>query len=131
MNENLKRIFDEIKNNKKISLDQLKILFEEFKERFWKALQIVLERSVKNYRFTPSNRIAWVVVGKKRDYLIISDLYCSCDDFYLNIVIRKTAKMCYHLLSKVLATALEYYEEIIVEDERYDQLMKDWKQINQ
>jgi len=129
MNENLRSIFDEITLDKKLSLVQLKILSEEFEERFWKALQKVMEQGVKKYNFIPSNRIVWIVIGNKRDYLIISDLYCSCDDFYLNVVVRKTAKMCYHLLSKVLATAFGFYEEITVEDERYDQLMKDWKRI--
>jgi len=129
MNDQLKTIFDEIQTDKKISFDHFKFLSQEFDERFWRALQIVIEQGVKKYRFIPSNRVAWIVVGKKRDYLIISDLYCPCDDFYLSVVIRKTAKMCYHLLSKVLATAFEYYEEITVEDERYDQLMKDWKEI--
>ncbi len=129
MHGNLKKVFDEIRLDKKISIDQMHFFFKEFDERFWKALQTVLERGIKKYTFVPSNRIAWIVVGKKRDYLIISDLYCSCEDFYLNVVVRKSAKMCYHLLSKVLANIFEDYEKITVEDERYDQLMKDWKQI--
>ena len=54
---------------------------------------------------------------------------CPCEDFYLNVVIRKTSKMCYHLISKILADKLDYYEEIKVEDKRFDELMKDWKQI--
>jgi predicted nucleic acid-binding Zn finger protein len=129
MHENLKKVFDEIRIDKKVSLDQMNYFVKEFDERFWKALQKVLEHGVKKYTFSPSNRTAWIVVGNKRDYLIISDLYCSCEDFYLNVVVRKAAKMCYHLLSKVLATTFEEYEQITVEDERYDQLMKDWKRI--
>jgi predicted nucleic acid-binding Zn finger protein len=129
MHGNLKKVFDEIRIDKKISLDQMNYFVKEFDERFWKALQKVLERGVKKYTFVPSNRTVWIVVGNKRDYLIISDLYCSCEDFYLNVVVRQTAKMCYHLLSKVLATTFEDYEQITVEDDRYEQLMKDWKRI--
>jgi predicted nucleic acid-binding Zn finger protein len=129
MRGKLKSVFDAIRIDKKISLDHMHYFFEEFDERFWRALQNVLERGVKKYIFVPSNRTAWIVVGNKRDYLIISDLYCSCEDFYLNVVVRKTAKMCYHLLSKVLATTFEDYEQITVEDDRYEQLMNDWKRI--
>ena len=129
MHGNLKKVFDELRIEKKFSLDQMHFFVEEFNDRFWKALQKVLERGVKKYTFVPSNRTAWIVVGNKRDYLIISDLYCSCEDFYLNVVVRKFTKMCYHLLSKVLATTFEEYEKITVEDARYEQLMKDWKQI--
>ncbi|MFX1294340.1 MAG: hypothetical protein ACFFD2_05740 [Promethearchaeota archaeon] len=127
MNNELEKILDEIKNNKNFSPDHLKFFIEEFNERFWKALRKVLENGVKKYNFKPSNRIVWIVIGNTRDYLILSNLYCPCEDFYVKVVIQKKARMCYHLLSKILADNLDYYEKINIEDERYDNLMKDWK----
>ena len=106
----------------------MEYLTELLNKRFFKALRAVRERRVKKYVFTPSNRVVWIVIGNLRDYLIISDLYCACEDFYLNVVIRKSAKLCYHLLSKIFAEYFQNYETIQVEDERFDQLMRDWKQ---
>ena len=125
--QKLEIILEEIKKDKKFSTEHLKFFVEEFKERFWRALREVVTKGVKKYIFNPSNRIVWIVLGNKRDYLILSDLYCNCEDFYVKIVVQKTAKMCYHLLSKILAEYLDYYETFNVEDERYDELMDEWK----
>ena len=125
----LENILAEIKSDKNFSLQHLKFFIQVFNDRFWRALQNLLSSSVKKYVFHPSNRVEWIVVGKTRDYLIISNLYCSCDDFYVKVVVQKNAKMCYHLLSKLLGEALGNYEQINVEDERYDELMRDWKQL--
>ena len=127
MSNQLNKIMDAVKTDKKLSVEHLKYLVQEFDERFWRALRNFLFFGVKKYHFLPSNRIVWVVVGKGRDYLILSDLYCNCEDFYVKVVVQKSAKICYHLLAKILADNFEYYEEIRVEDERYEHLMKDWK----
>lgn len=122
-------VLEKVKKNRCISGRELEELAEKFGERFWKALRAVVERRVKKYVFNPSKRILWVVVGKRRDYLIISNFYCSCDDFYLNVVIRKNAPMCYHLLSKQLAEALSIYDTYFVSDDEYEPLIEEWKGI--
>lgn len=127
MSYELNKIMEDIKKDKRISLEHLKYLAEEFDERFWKSFRNLLSYGVKKYHFIPSNRIVWIVIGKGRDYLILSDLYCNCEDFYVKVVVQKSAKICYHLLAKLLADSFNYYEEIHVEDERFEQLMKDWK----
>ena len=129
MDKELEEILAEIKDDKKFSLQHLKFFIEGFNDRFWRALHNLLSNSVKKYVFQPSNRVEWIVIGKNRDYLIVSNLYCSCDDFYVKVVVQKSAKMCYHLLSKILADILDYHEQINVEDERYEELMKDWKHL--
>ncbi len=129
MDKKFGEILKEMKATQSFSIPDLKYLVDEFDERFWRALLNMLAKNVKKYIFIPSNRVSWIVIGKSRDYLILSNLYCPCEDFYLNVVTRKTAKMCYHLLSKILAENLQFFEEIKVEDERYDELMKDWKQL--
>ena len=98
-----------------------------FKDRFWKAIHTIAEKRVKKYIFQPSNRIRWIVVGRERDYLILSDHYCSCQDFYIKVVIQQEIKFCYHLLAKILAESLDVYTEIRVEDNRFFDLMENWK----
>ncbi len=128
MDSEFEKTLIEMKKDKKFSPENLKLLFQIFEDRLWRALLNLIESSVKKYVFSPSNRIAWIVIGRSKDYLIKPKLYCPCEDFYLNVVVRKNAKMCYHLLSQVLAENLEYYEKITVEDARYDELLNDWKQ---
>jgi len=101
----------------------------EFGERFWRALRAVAERRVKKYVFEPSGRRLWVVVGRRQDYLIISDFYCSCEDFYLNVVVRRKTFMCYHLLAKRLAEALKVYETYMLSDEEFEPLVEEWKSL--
>ncbi|MHA1129224.1 MAG: hypothetical protein ACTSQI_10240 [Candidatus Helarchaeota archaeon] len=129
MDRDFEQIIDEIRKNQSLSLIHLQYLVDEFNDRFWRALRNLLSQGVKKYIFLPSNRIIWIVVGKTKDYLILSNLFCPCEDFYLNVVNRKSTKMCYHLLSKILAETLHFFEEIHVEDERYEELMKDWKKL--
>jgi predicted nucleic acid-binding Zn finger protein len=59
------------------------------------------------------------------DYLVIDDFYCSCDDFYLNVIIRRKCASCYHLLAKVIADALDIYESVESNDEAYLPLVRE------
>ncbi|MHA1348701.1 MAG: hypothetical protein ACTSQM_02950 [Candidatus Odinarchaeia archaeon] len=131
MSEESPSIFSSIKRKKCISGDELVQLSSKYGERFWKALKAVVEGCVKKYVFKPSGRVEWIVVGVNRDYLIIPDFYCSCRDFYVNVVTRKKAKFCYHILAKFLAESLNLYHTYHVEDDKYEVLMKEWKAIEQ
>jgi predicted nucleic acid-binding Zn finger protein len=89
----------------------------------------VQEQRVKKYVFSPSGRIVWIVVGKERDYQIMSAAgFCSCDDFYFRVMGRE-ANICYHLIAQKLAEALELYDKIEEEDRLYDCLMEEWKKV--
>jgi len=107
----------------------LEALASTYEERFWRALKIVSERGVKQYVFEPSKRTLWIVVGKEKDYLVLSDFYCSCKDFYLNAVIRQKNQLCYHLLAKIIGKALNVYEKLKVPDSQFPELMDEWRLI--
>ncbi|MHA1840062.1 MAG: hypothetical protein ACTSVM_03380 [Candidatus Ranarchaeia archaeon] len=117
----------EIQRNKYISGKNLVALADLYKERFWRAIQAVAEQRVKRYVFQPSQRVRWIVVGRERDYLILPEHYCSCQDFYIKVVIHRQIRFCYHLISMLIAEALGLYSDIKVEDERYFDLMQSWK----
>jgi len=109
----------------------LESLVQEYGDRFWRALRAVGEHAVNKYIFQPSGQVAWIVVGKSREYLIsLEDKYCPCDDFYLNVVLKKKFDVCYHILAKMLAVSLNIYNEYKVEDERYPDLIEEWKDIS-
>jgi len=114
----------QIKQTRYISGKNLLSMSSKYGERFWKGIRAAIEGCVKKYAFSPSGREVWTVHGKKMDYLVIDDLYCGCDDFYLNVVIRRKFPCCYHLLAKVMAEALELYESIASNDSTYLTLMR-------
>jgi predicted nucleic acid-binding Zn finger protein len=73
--------------------------------------------------------VVWIVVGRKRDYLILpAARFCSCDDFYYSVMEGK-AFLCYHLIAQKLAEALGRYDQIEEDDDLYEVLMKEWKEV--
>ncbi|MHA1143306.1 MAG: hypothetical protein ACTSRW_01075 [Candidatus Helarchaeota archaeon] len=111
-----------------ISGKLLNELTEHYGERFFKAFRVILEKRVLKYMFHPSNRVVWIVLGKKRDYLTIKNKYCNCDDFYMNVM-NKKSEICYHLLARLLAEPLNLFKVYEVSDENYKNLMKEWRNI--
>ncbi|MFX1565933.1 MAG: hypothetical protein ACFFCH_08085 [Promethearchaeota archaeon] len=129
MNDELESTIAAIKKSHAISGSDLQTLTQYCGDRFWKALQAVAQDLVKKYVFEPSGREAWVVVGKSRDYRVLSELYCDCEDFYINVIVKRTADLCYHILAQTLAEALDLYSEIRIDDMRYDTLRAEWEMI--
>ncbi|MHA1300689.1 MAG: hypothetical protein ACTSO9_14825, partial [Candidatus Helarchaeota archaeon] len=101
MSRKIDVIISDIEKSGSISGKNLEALVQEYGDRFWRALRAVGERAVNKYIFKPSGQIVWIVVGKTREYLIsLNDKYCPCDDFYVNVVLKKKSDICYHILAK-------------------------------
>ncbi|NHI93573.1 MAG: hypothetical protein EAX96_13885 [Candidatus Lokiarchaeota archaeon] len=110
-----------------IILDKIQV---DFEKRYEKALQAINEERVHKYIFEPSNRIVWIVTGTERDYWIIPDIYCNCNDFYINVISKNKYDACYHLLAKVLSEKLgNKYKVWKLKDDRYINLMNEWKSL--
>ncbi len=123
----LNALCKEAKAEGKLIGENLTALYEVFGQRFTKAFQALKEKRVKKYVFKPSGRVVWIVVGKERDYLIMSEAeFCSCDDFYFR-VLDKEIHLCYHLIAQKIANILEWYETIEERDKLHDSLMNEWK----
>ena len=117
----------ELESVNEANLQKIKTVYGKRLER---ALNTIEGDRVHKYIFEPSNRIIWVVTGNERDYWIIPDIYCNCNDFYMNVVSKKKYDACYHLLAKVLAERLDHkYKTWNVKDDRYLNLMKEWKEV--
>ncbi|MEM2961345.1 MAG: hypothetical protein QXU67_07040 [Candidatus Bathyarchaeia archaeon] len=125
--EVLRSICKEAKEMGKLTGEHLMRLTAVFGQRFQKAWEAIRDNRVKKYFFKPSGRIVWVVVGRERDYLVMSDAeFCSCDDFYYNVMSGK-AHLCYHLIGQKLAESLGWFDEIEEDDDMYNFLMNEWK----
>jgi len=107
---------------------------QELKERLRKRLGVrydhaeraVSSGAVKKYRFLPSGRTVWIVVGKEKEYYVLPEIYCQCDDFYINVVVNKKFGACYHLLAQALAEILVKYEEFTPSDNDFIRLNSEW-----
>jgi len=98
-------------------------------KRLKKAIETVNRGRVKKYVFVPSGRVTWIVVGRRRDYWVIPRLYCSCDDFYINVISRRSAPLCYHLLAQAIAEKLGKYDVFNVSDEEGKRLEEEWRKV--
>jgi len=100
-------------------------LSEAFGQRAAKALEALKEGRIKKYVFKPSGRVVWIVVGKRRDYLVMPAIdYCSCYDFYFQF---DRGHVCYHIIAQKLAEATGRFDAFEDDDQFYDVLIKEWK----
>ena len=125
----LKSICEKAKEEGKLTGKNLTKLHEVFGERLTRAFEALKENRVKKYIFKPSGRVVWIVVGKKKDYLLMPEAgFCPCDDFYFRVMDGEV-HLCYHLIAQKIAVALKWYDEIEESDELYDSLTKEWGEI--
>jgi len=121
----LEAVCREIQTEGAVSEAHLKRLSEVFGQRAARAWEAVREGRIKKYVFKPSNRVVWIVVGKRRDYLIMPAAdYCSCDDFYFQF---DHGHLCYHIVAQKLAEAAEKFDLFEDDDQFFDVLIKEWK----
>ena len=127
--DTLKKICKEAKSSGLVTGVQLTQLSVVFGSRFTKAWEAINDGRIKKYVFEPSGRIAWVVIGKEREYLVMPAAdFCSCDDFYFRVMDREV-HLCYHLIGQKLAEALMWYDLINERDELYTSLMEEWRKV--
>ena len=91
----------------------------------------VLSRGVKKYKYRPSNRTIWAVMGKAREieYLIYPRIYCSCFNFYKQVLQFNKKKLvyCKHILAQILSDILKNYQEIELDDTNFSKRIKELK----
>jgi len=109
----------------KISELNVNRLSEAFGQRFTRALEALDEGRIKKYVFMPSGRVVWIVVGRRRDYLVMPAIdYCSCYDFYFQF---DRGHVCYHIIAQKLAEATGRFDVFEDDDQFYNVLIKEWK----
>ncbi len=123
----LKEICREIQMGKQVTDAHLNRLSLAFGSRFDKAWEALREGRIKKYVFKPSGRTVWIVVGKRRDYLVMPEAeFCSCEDFYFKF---DKGHLCYHIIAQKLAEATDQFDLFEDDDRFYDVLIKEWKAV--
>ncbi|TXT66527.1 MAG: hypothetical protein BAJALOKI1v1_280026 [Promethearchaeota archaeon] len=78
-----------------------------------------LERGITKYIYTPSERIVWTAMGTEREYLLYPQLFCSCIDFYKEVVIKRSRKFCKHLIAQIISIHLNTYQTVKLKDHEF------------
>lgn len=119
----------ELKRIAKEQLGQNDIEFfrERYGKRFVRAYRAFEESRVTKYVFRPSESVKWTVKGRKRQYLVIPEIFCTCRDFYQSVVINGEAKMCYHLLAQQIAAIRKHHNTIDSTDAERRKLYSEWR----
>lgn len=105
---------NEVKMLSKDELTQSDIEYfrAKYGKRFVRALRAVEEGRVAKHRFQPSQTTRWIVRGKRREYLVVPRVFCTCRSFYHSVVVDREANMCYHLLAQRIAEIRDQHKTI-------------------
>ena len=117
-------VYSKAKNKKVIDDELISFIDSIFPNKVDKVLEVV-KKGVTKYSYKPSNRVIWVALGKKCEHMIFPRLYCSCQDFYKNVVIQRKRGFCKHLLAQAICEGLDDFNELDLEDEDFNTLVED------
>ena len=114
-------------SKEELTQDDIEHFKQKYGKRFVRALRSVEEKRVLKYNFKPSSSTTWIVRGRRREYLVIPETYCTCRSFYQEVVISKEAKMCYHLLAQKIAEIRNLHSVIESSDAERRKLAVEWR----
>ncbi|TKJ24443.1 MAG: hypothetical protein CEE42_10820 [Promethearchaeota archaeon Loki_b31] len=83
----------------------------------------VIKKGITKYTYKPSNRVVWLALGENREYLIYPKLYCSCLNFYKEVVINQSIGYCKHLITQVICEALNKHKKVELKDKEFEDLI--------
>ena len=122
----LLKVFEKAKQKRLIDEDFISFIESIFPDKSKDVLE-VLKRRITKYTYKPSNRIVWTAMGKNQEHLIYPRLFCSCQDFYKNVVVHKKRNFCKHILAQVISEGFNKFHEKKLEESKFKELVKDLK----
>lgn len=120
------QVFRKVKKKQVIDEEFIKFLETIFPDKSTDVID-VLKRGIIRYMYKPSNRIVWAARGENQEHLIYPRLYCSCQDFYKNVVIKKKRKFCKHILAQIISEALNKFEKVTLRDDEFKEFLTNLK----
>lgn len=122
----LLKIYQKAKEKKIIDEEFLTFLETCFPDKSTNVIKS-LERGITKYLYSPSSRIVWTAKGENQEHMIYPRLYCSCQDFYKSVVIKRKRDFCKHILAQIISEALDCFKIIKLKDDQFKDLIKDFK----
>ncbi|NVM19215.1 MAG: hypothetical protein HWN80_16000 [Candidatus Lokiarchaeota archaeon] len=117
-------VYSKAKNRKVIDDELISFIDSIFPNNVDKVLEVI-KKGITKYNYKPSNRVIWVALGKKCEHMIFPRLFCSCQDFYKNVVIQRKRSFCKHLLAQAICDGLDDFNELDLDDEDFNTLVED------
>lgn len=91
----------------------------EISKRIEEAKELVRNNCVKKYVINEKKE-RWVVVGNKREYLVINNpFWCRCYDFQHQVLSNRISE-CKHCIAVRIALLEEKYDTFCLNNEEYD-----------
>ncbi|TFG22214.1 MAG: hypothetical protein EU532_14590 [Promethearchaeota archaeon] len=100
-------------------LNYLNSIFSENAERILESIK----RGITKYHI--DKRVIWTAMGDNSEHIIYPKIYCSCQDFYLNVVIERKRDFCKHILAQIICEVLNNYDEKNLSYDEFRNLFKD------
>ncbi|MFX1409655.1 MAG: hypothetical protein ACFFA6_04845 [Promethearchaeota archaeon] len=119
-------IFKMAKKKRVLDEELIEFLESIFPSRSANVIE-VLKRGITKNKYKPSNRIVWTAMGENQEHLIYPRMFCSCQDFYKSVIIKKERLVCKHLIAQIISEALNNYQIKELEDNEFSDLIKDLK----
>jgi len=126
-NQLMNEAFRELKSNRRLSESLSAEVDKVFGDRFRNGWQLAKSGKVRRYQFRPSERLVWVVEGRKGEYQVMPDIpFCYCDDYYFRVMDRKRG-LCYHIIAQRISEALGQYRRTLKKDSQYSAVTSRWR----
>jgi predicted nucleic acid-binding Zn finger protein len=97
----------------------LNLIFSANAERVLETIK----RGITKYKI--DDKVLWTAMGENSEHIIFPKIYCSCHDFYLNVVIDRKRDFCKHILAQLICDSLKNYENKVITREELMLLFKD------
>ncbi len=120
------QVFRKAKKKQVIDEEFITYLDAIFHDKSTNVLE-VLKRGIIRYIYKPSNRIVWASRGENQEHMVYPKLYCSCQDFYKNVVIKQKRKFCKHIIAQIISEALNKFENVILKDDEFKEFVSNLK----
>jgi predicted nucleic acid-binding Zn finger protein len=122
----LLKIFEKARKKQLIDEDFISFLELIFPDKSSDVME-TLKRGITKYIYKPSNRVVWTAMGRNQEHLVYPKLFCSCQDYYKNVVVNKIREFCKHIIAQVISEALHNFKETTLNDKEFKELVGDLK----
>jgi predicted nucleic acid-binding Zn finger protein len=109
------KLLDLVKQRETVDKDLMKFLEIAFSSNPDKIME-ALDRGITKYVYKPSNKVLWTAMGREKEYILYPKEFCSCLDFYKEVVINGNRSYCKHLLAQIISKGLQSYQTVELDD---------------
>ena len=113
-----------VKDEKKINFEVIDYLNHIFFGKSERVLEVI-KRGIMKKVIKSTGRNLWIAKGEESNHLIYPKLYCSCQDFYKNVVIKQKKFFCKHILAQIISEALNDYKTEFCEEKDINDLIEE------